>query len=382
MSASQEQDKTGSAITADPEATQLPPSVGPHWYSRVVTDAQSRSEQGLGLLDLSVDLSVPEVFSGTEFTLYLHVKNPFAFPIWVKSVELALPTQLVGRPSGGDMTLRHSNARLLRREAQRKLRGVAELENQIQKDLSQAHEHLREELAARRLAYARDLDRLAGLGEGAIVEAENEAEVHIEQARSSRIALRAQNSSVVHVESYQDLREPERVPLLGSLPEKAALQPGSTDVWTIRLGSKRSPFFIPARYRLQLTVVYGLDVPSEGTVSALHANTVTTTVPVRAALWTVLLGGITGGALGSLSRSLQSAVTIGTVFGNRLGTTLGSLLLALLLSGAAVVFSARKAEAQNFITVEDFWGGVVVGFLIGYSGTAAFAQLTGATPQA
>ena len=51
----------------------------------------------LGLLDLSVDLSVPEVYSGTDFTVYLHIKNPFAIPVWVRSVELSLPTQLEWR---------------------------------------------------------------------------------------------------------------------------------------------------------------------------------------------------------------------------------------------------------------------------------------------
>ncbi|MFD0346412.1 hypothetical protein ACFQ0M_10610 [Kitasatospora aburaviensis] len=60
-----------------------------------------------------------------------------------------------------------------------------------------------------------------------------------------------------------------------------------------------------------------------------------------------------------------------------MGTTIGSLLLAVILSTAAIVFAARKSEAQSFVTVEDFWGGVLVGFLIGYSGTAAFAELTG-----
>lgn len=34
-----------------------------------------------------------------------------------------------------------------------------------------------------------------------------------------------------------------------------------------------------------------------------------------------------------------------------------------------------KSEAQTFVTVEDFWGGLLVGFLTGYSGTAAFSDV-------
>jgi len=59
----------------------------------------TRPPPQLGLLDLSVDLSVPEVYSGTDFTLYLHIKNPVARPIWVQSVEPSLPTQLAWRES-------------------------------------------------------------------------------------------------------------------------------------------------------------------------------------------------------------------------------------------------------------------------------------------
>jgi hypothetical protein len=54
-----------------------------------------------------------------------------------------------------------------------------------------------------------------------------------------------------------------------------------------------------------------------------------------------------------------------------LGASLGAV------GGAAIVFAARKTDAQSFVTVEDFWGGLLVGFLIGYSGTAAFSDITG-----
>jgi hypothetical protein len=159
------------------------------------------------------------------------------------------------------------------------------------------------------------------------------------------------------------------------------LQPGSTDVWTIRLGSRRTPFFIPARYKLQLTVVYGLApellVEEERTSARdLYSNTSSFNVQVRAALWSVILGGTIGGVVGSVGRSLQGAGGATAVTGIHANSTIGALALSAILSGAAVIFSARKAEAQSFITVEDFWGGLLIGFLIGYSGTAAFAKIT------
>jgi len=143
----------------------------------------------------------------------------------------------------------------------------------------------------------------------------------------------------------------------------------------------RTPFFVPAKFKLQLTVIYGLESPpsDEQTLDDrdLYSNTSSFTVQVRTALWSVILGGIAGGITGSIARSLQGAGGAVAFSGSHANSTIGAVLLAAILSGAAVVFSARKSDTQSFVTVEDFWGGVLVGFLIGYSGTAAFAKIAG-----
>jgi len=199
--------------------------------------------------------------------------------------------------------------------------------------------------------------------------------------RAAHIIVRPSGDSAVVINDYAGPSEAERVPLVSSLPPGAALQPGSTDVWTIRLGSRRTPFFVPAKFKLQLTVIYGLESPPRDGQSRdnrnLYSNTSSFTAQVRAALWSVILGGVTGGIIGSIARSLQGAGGAVAFSGPHANSTIGAVLLAAILSGAAVVFSARKSDTQSFVTVEDFWGGLLVGFLIGYSGTAAFAKITG-----
>ena len=34
----------------------------------------------------------------------------------------------------------------------------------------------------------------------------------------------------------------------------------------------------------------------------------------------------------------------------------------------------RKKDVQPFLTVEDFWGGILFGFQVGYSGQQIFKQ--------
>lgn len=351
----------------------------------------TQSVAQLGLLDLAVDLSVPEVYSGTQFTLYLHVKNPFSQPVWISSVELSLPTQLsVQRPQGPlhkhskDSSASDALMRSLIKEHKKEIRRLRQLLDSQefgQETRTKAESRLGELEAQIRV----DVASLAG---GLVIDSSDDADLQVYQPKAPTIYARASQASHIEIFQPQVMDVTERVPLLSSLPPGAALQPGSTDVWTIRLGSRRTPFFIPARYKLQLTVIYGLEPgsPAEGENNArdeeesntrkLYSNTSSFNVQVRAALWSVILGGVIGGVVGSVARSLQGVGGETAFSGIRANSTIGALALSAILSGAAVIFSARKTEAQSFVTVEDFWGGLLIGFLIGYSGTAAFAKIT------
>ena len=63
-----------------------------------------------------------------------------------------------------------------------------------------------------------------------------------------------------------------------------------------------------------------------------------------------------------------------------LASFLLSVVLAVLLSAIAIIFMARKSDAQPFISVEDFWGGLLIGFLVGYTGTSFFSEITHIEP--
>lgn len=338
----------------------------------------------LGLLDLAVDLSVPEVYSGTEFTVYLHVKNPFSRPVWINSVELSLPTQLsVERPQkplqkrswrsrrASDVVIKN-----MIKDHKKEITRLRKLLNsqEVGQEAREKAEQRLGELEAQVRAEA------ASLVGGLVIDSGDTAEVRVYQPKAPTIYARASRASTMKIYQPQAMGDTERVPLLSSLPPGAALQPGSTDVWTIRLGSRRTLFFIPARYKLQLTVIYGLEPESLTEVDSdareLYSNTSSFNVQVRAALWSVILGGVIGGTVGSVARSLQGAGGETAFSGNHANSTIGALALSAILAGAAVIFSARKTEAQSFVTVEDFWGGLLIGFLIGYSGTTAFAKIT------
>src|SRR4030095_8464256 len=56
-----------------------------------------RPELQSGLLDLDVELSSPQLYSGAEFALYLRIRNPFNRPVWIHDVTTSLPRQMYCR---------------------------------------------------------------------------------------------------------------------------------------------------------------------------------------------------------------------------------------------------------------------------------------------
>ncbi len=357
-------------------------------YGAPVLEAKDPVPLQRGLLDLSVDLSVPEVYSGSDFTVYLHVKNPFEVPVWISSVELSLPTRLEWRSTKESTedslpTLDEKSAQKrinkLRREV-RKLReqrdtisGDDEISRTRRTDIEDDIDRLDEDIrtATRILYRSRETDLVA--------QGESSIRYH---GPSDRLNITAQGSSTVEVYSRS---EGERVSLIGSLPRGVAVEPGCTDVWTIRLRTGKSVFFFPAKYNLQFTVIYQTqplaenqdpDLPrgvSQEGLPRRYSNTTSFSVAIKAALWKVITGGVVGGFVGSVARILQN----GREGYEGIVHAISLLILSVILSGTAIVFAARKSDTQSFVTVEDFWGGVLVGFLIGYSGTSAFSELTG-----
>lgn len=86
------------------------------------------------------------------------------------------------------------------------------------------------------------------------------------------------------------------------------------------------------------------------------------------------LGAVVGSILGAISKGLRDQ---GPDFFGQLGIGfIASTALATILSVVAVIYSSRRTgDAQPIVTVEDVWGGLLTGFLIGYAGHEYFTKL-------
>jgi hypothetical protein len=166
------------------------------------------------------------------------------------------------------------------------------------------------------------------------------------------------------------------VALDSSVRPGEALQPGNTAVYSLGLTSRKWLLFRPIQYNLQHSINFSFDEKRTRT----HTNTASQQLTIRAPIAAVMIGAIIGGLAGYMARSLQDSTNPAPNAGGIATLTshlsLVGFILTPLLSAMAVVFLARKSDTQSMVSIEDFWSGLVIGFLVGYTGTSAFERLT------
>lgn len=107
---------------------------------------------------------------------------------------------------------------------------------------------------------------------------------------------------------------------------------------------------------------------------AVHHHTFEVRFTLRPPLLANGFGAVIGSVVGPLARGLRDQ---GPAFFSSIGVAfLAGVALTAILSLVAVIYSSRKTgEAQPIVTVEDFWGGLLVGFLLGFLGNEFFGKL-------
>jgi hypothetical protein len=131
----------------------------------------------------------------------------------------------------------------------------------------------------------------------------------------------------------------------GVIPE--TLQPGDSVVRQFVLRTRQWLLFTPLAHTFQIQATYSLDGCDHTTIAPYELQ-------IQARTSAIALGGLSGAVLGTslkvLTSSGQSASAIVTAFA-----------VAALATIAVVIAFARKAIAQPLVSVEDFWGGALIG---------------------
>jgi hypothetical protein len=152
------------------------------------------------------------------------------------------------------------------------------------------------------------------------------------------------------------------------------LQPHCETNAFLTIGTRGWLFFKPTRLRLKSEVRYRID--GQPTV---YSQVVSLNFDVRPPLRSVLIGAVAGAVLGGAARFVRDIPALSkTIFQFGVqdwitqGIQLGGYIVMSVISAIAL---SRKTGAQGFITVEDFFGGFVIGVLVAYEGPSYFENV-------
>jgi hypothetical protein len=157
---------------------------------------------------------------------------------------------------------------------------------------------------------------------------------------------------------------------------KSVVEPHCETVAYIPLVTTNWLFFKPIRMTLTYQLRYRL-----ASNPRILTQVVSSGLDVRPPLRSIVIGSVLGALLGGVAQFTQQVSKAGgdvvvSVLGHAPGEIV-QLLGAAIMGTIAAVALSRKTGAQSFITVEDFFGGFVIGVLIGYQGTSYFDSIIG-----
>jgi len=113
--------------------------------------------------------------------------------------------------------------------------------------------------------------------------------------------------------------------------------------------------FTPIMLVLEIQVRYGVDHRE-------HLDTVKAEINIQASLEATMIGAVFGGFMGGIVRLLSNTET------NEFGKSIAYIIISIIISVMAVVAFARKTGVQKIVSIEDAWGGLMIGFIVGYQG--------------
>jgi len=301
-----------------------------------------------GSLRLGITTSSPQIAAGTDFSIFVVIQNPFDVPITVYQVQTHIPVELID--------INGVRLEWIQRETQTE--GAGFLRDQFEKLKSRIESRSKHTGIA--IALGTDFDP--------------RVERDLFQVSTS-VGSMAEDSSVVGVQfSFPENPSAEYLDRIfgrisgykkGVVP--VTLQPGDSVVKQFVLRTRKWLFFTPLTHRFQIQVDYSSD-------GIDHADTIAYEQSIQSTIAAMSIGAGIGAIVGISLKTLSSSSDLGSA-----GSVFRILAASILASVAVVVAFARKSSAQPIVSVEDFWGGALIGFTVGFFGFEQFFGLFSGT---
>lgn len=304
-----------------------------------------------GAIKLEVSTSEPVVTASSGFSIFVVIRNPFDVPITVYAVETHIPIELA------DLVWLQRQTLAARASAAQRIAetsGFARLATRVLESTKQ--------LLSVGTKGSPPIAQAVGAEEELAVASGIQSVINVGNVRDSTVTGVQFDMHFPENPTNEDLdRLLMKLQDIKSGKAPTVLEAGNAVVKHFVLRAKHWLFFSPLAYTFQIQVKYAVD-------GRENIDTIPFALQIRAALKATIVGAVVGGLLGAIARSLGA---------NGQVLAPGVLLLSGIFGAIAVVAFARKSAAQQIVSVEDFWGGLLIGFLVGYLGEAYFRQIIG-----
>lgn len=316
-----------------------------------------------GALKVVVDTSKSIIRAGEPFSVFVSIENPFDIPIIILSTQTHLPIEL--RDLFGDF-LKSAD------EKQTRNQQLEKIESSWGRYSQNAKFVINNLFRSFNTNLVPQIAQAYSTKEGSLnLRATEAPQTIFIQGDTNRVTQWASDLTLTLDASVDpDLFE-KYVHAISAvqkaLPNKdeVVLRPGSSIVQQFLFKTRSWLFFIPFRHKMIIQVQYIAD-------NTLNYDTVPYDLDIRASLGSTIIGSIIGGFLGSLTRSPDIAAWL-------TAPVLFPAIISSILAIITVVAFARKSDAQPLIAIEDFLGGLLLGFVVGYTGNALFEQVIGSS---
>ena len=330
-----------------------------------------------GQLTYTVSTSSDHLESGTQFSIAVEIANPFEVPVTVKSVSTKLPTEFIN--VADEQIQQHED------ELRNKIQNILSAkfaDVQVSKETkNQALADLKMELlrfipfVGQTVATGAAVAQFVRASTPTTASVLNEAAEAISSDDIQRAASKAtgtdEDAENVRAEIINILQEKVDA-LRTKLYQEVSLQPGNSTVQVFTIRTDRTIFFRPATYNLHIEIEYESD-------DTAQIDVVKYKLAIASSIQSMCVGSVVGCLMGTVARTLidgtvqvnPSASIDWPLCFRLLASTIANVVLAIV----AVIIFARKKDIQPIISIEDFWGSVLIGFLVGYNGQSFFDRL-------
>jgi len=342
---------------------------------------ESRTAPIRGAIRTIIESSTDGIYAGGEFSIFVRIQNPFEVPLTLVQISAHIPTefidldqyalsqqivklqqelgelQMIGRQLGMAVPAAAAVAPKKSHFSLRSIKLSLPFMDVEYKPGSYVGPAIARDISSQMPAASVKLKLpLVGSAEIKRTVGKNDNE---------RPAVKEQVEQDIN--SYQNaINTLQRVQ-----PVLRDLQPGNSTTRVFTLRTRNRVWFKPSAYRLQIEIEYEI-------AGTRNLDTVDHQIQVKASLTSVILGSVFGASGGWAVKELGAGVLDTTAFLR--------LLVSIVLAAMTVVLFARKKDVQPLIAVEDFWGGVAIGFIAAYVGPKIIENIVpsgaGGTPRA